>query len=204
MSINSLDTLPHAGAAPPTSAWRSEEPVGQLHVAARNAERLLAEYMRAWGLRDPTMIAVHCHRWVSEAASRMEACQSSPGAEHPQSALARAAFEQARTEIEKWLDHLCQMASPLDAAATSRRGFVGMSLRKALDAHPEAFLQFENLPEPLVQMVTEAARPVVPAAAATRQMQGPPLGVMHPVLQPRRWRKFLGRLASAILHMVGH
>src|ERR1043166_10259704 len=36
------------------------------NVNAR-AERLLAEYLRHWGLRDPSTIARQCRRWVQRA-----------------------------------------------------------------------------------------------------------------------------------------
>jgi hypothetical protein len=169
---------------------------GGRRVEAR-AERVLAEYLRQWGLRDPFAIAAHCREWVRRVTER----QAVDGTEEH---LARAALGEAVGDLDRWLDHLALLVSPDPAEAAALRGLLAMAIPAVIDEYPQSFLQYESLPEPLLQHLRAAARPVVPLPAQPTRMDGPPLGELHPLLQPQQWRRLVARLATATLDVVGY
>jgi hypothetical protein len=136
----------------------------------RHVEQALAEYLRAWGLRDPKTIADHCGRWSGQAAL--------PDADVAK--WTQAALQQATREIEAWMDHLTHLAMPSYANIAAHRGMVALAMQAALKDYPEAFLSFD-VPAELMQRLRErAASPVVPPADGDNQMSGPPLEELLP------------------------
>lgn len=154
------------------------------------AERLLAEYLRHWGLRDPSTIAARCRLWVQQAA----ATDDNPD-------TATAALELALADIDKWLDHLARRVSPNQVEAERCRGLLAIELQTLIDQHPEALLEYDALPDALLRRLQNAARPAVPAVQATR-MDGQPLGELPAPLQPQWWRRFFARLTRVFLEAV--
>jgi hypothetical protein len=171
----------------PVAAW--VEP-----AVARKATRLLAEYLRHWGLRDPIVIAAHCRRWI--ALARVDAHDNEDG-------IARMALEHARRDIERWIDCLALRISATAKEAESRRGLVAIAVRGIVDDHAEAFLNCDHVPQTLVDRLAERAWPVVPIVGQQAQMAGPPLGKLPALLQPRKWRRAVTRLTSAVLVFAG-
>lgn len=156
--------------------------------AARKVERLLAEYLRAWGLRDPAMVAALCGRWASAATGDTQAD------------LARAAVQRAECDVQKWLDHVATLISPGSAEdRVRRRGLIAMTIQDAIDDYPDAFLRYDPLPTGLLRRLQDAARPVVPNGGAGATMPVQPLGELPPVLRPGMWRRTLTRLLAACL-----
>jgi hypothetical protein len=151
-------------------------------------------------LRDPAVIAAHCHIWV-ERVSRADGDPQVLVDSEDQ--FVRAALAEATSDMDKWLDYLAVLVSPDPEEAASRRGLLAMEIQTVIDSYPEALLQYESLPESLLQRLQEAAHPVVPAATRPTRMHGPPLGELPPQLQPQQWRLFFGQLATAILVVVG-
>src|ERR1700759_3977777 len=91
-----------------------DEPVAAWVVPsmARKANRLLGEYLRHWGLRDPIAIAAHCRRWI--ALARIDGRDN-------EDLIARMAVEHARRDIERWIEQLSLRISATVAEAESRR-----------------------------------------------------------------------------------
>ena len=174
---------------------KQERPAATGLCTEARAERLLAEYLRQWGLRDPSAIATQCRRWVRRATGRADDLQAPSSSRGD---LAEAALADAMRDMDRWLDHLALLVSPVPTEAAARRGLLAMALPTVIDRYPQALLQYESLPASFVQQLREAARPVVPVATQLRRMQGPPLGELPPLLQPRHWRRFFGGLATAL------
>jgi len=145
------------------------------------AERLLAEYLRMWGLRDPSTIAAHCRLWARQTVGSDDAV-----ADRTQSVSYRTAVEQAMHDINLWLDHLTRQASADPQAAPLRRGLLAMELQTLIDKHPTAMLAYETLPPALLQRLQRASRQVVPFARPTH-MPAQPLGELAGPLRLDWW-----------------
>ena len=143
---------------------------------------MLAEYLRHWGLRDPMVIAAHCRRWI--ALARVDAHDD-------EDAIARVAFEHARRDIDRWLDHLALRISATAKEAEARRGLVAIVVRNIVDDHAEAFLNCDTVPQTLLDRITERAWSVVPIVGQQAQMAGPPLGKLPAILQPQQMARAL-------------
>ena len=76
--------------------------------AEAHAERLLAEYLRNWGLRDPATIAAHCRSWVRRVTQGQS---DHPAWDGSEDYLARTALAQAMNDMDGWLDHLARIVS---------------------------------------------------------------------------------------------
>jgi hypothetical protein len=171
-----------------------EGPASSTQHGQGRAERVLGEYLRQWGLRDPFVIAAFCQAWVRRVT---ESQGSGPGSD-----LARATLEAAAHDVDAWLDHLARLVAADPTEAAARRGPLAMEVAAVIDHYPQAFLEYDSLPEPLLQHLREAARPVVPAAAEPTRMQGPPLGKLPPLLQPKHWRRFFSRLKTPLVNAL--
>jgi hypothetical protein len=170
-----------------------EEP--QISLEAR-AERVLAEYLRHWGLRDPTTIATHCRRWVREAVEH-----AGSEARAQPAAVYRAAVEAAMDEIDGWLDQLASLASANHEEAAARRGMLAIEVQTLIDKYPETLLKNDALPAPLVQHFRRASHPAVPSAHYT-PMRAQPLGQLASPLTWQWWKQGTSRmLASAALRL---
>jgi len=163
-----------------------------------HAERVVAEYLSRWGLRDPVPIAVQSRLWVRQV---LDASRDHPVLAGSANDLRRAALVQAIRAIDHWLDQLALLVAADAAEVEGRRGLLAMELPKLLEECPQVLLQAESLPAALVQQLQRAARPVVPAARR-RRMPAQPLGELPPPLQPRRWRHFFGGLATDFLNIL--
>jgi hypothetical protein len=157
------------------------------------AERLLAEYLRMWGLRDPSTIAAHCRLWARQNADDLSN-RSGGGA-------CRSVVEQAMNDIDSWLDDLTRLTSADPQAAPLRRGLLAMELQTLIDKHPSAMLACETLPPAFVQRLQRAARPVVPFARRTR-MPEQPLGELAKPLQLRWWLQGVVNLLGLPLRVL--
>jgi len=121
------------------------------------AERLAAEYLRQWGLRDPQTIAALSRRWVdtvdpallSEPASLRE--------------LYQAVIRRAMADMDEWLDHLAHDFSAGPRDARSRRGLLAVEVQTVIDHCPAVLLHDGPLPPELLDQLACAAGSVVPA-----------------------------------------
>jgi hypothetical protein len=154
----------------------------------RRAERLLAEYLRLWGLRDPSTVAIQCRSWVRQASS---------GDAHgvgPEFLYGRS-IQLANGDLDQWLNRLATLVAEDTAAAQSRRGLLAIELQSLIDRYPTALLAHEALPPTLLHRLQRAARPVVPAAKAT-PMRPQPLGELPSLLRLQWWGQLVSRLLS--------
>lgn len=168
---------------------RSQHP--ELAAGAR-AQRVLAEYLRQWGLRDPAVIAAHCRRWVQQAAERIAA-----GSERA-AALDRLAIELAIAEIDGWLDHLSKLASTHAGDAHARRGLLAVEMQMLADRYSGVLLSRDGLPSSLMQHLRHAARPIVPPVHRV-PMRPQPMGELPWLLSPQRWWQSLRGLTRTLL-----
>jgi hypothetical protein len=164
------------------------------HQQAR-AERLVAEYLRYWGLRDPSTIAVQCRDWVRQATEILEHHRTASDGRNED--LCRVAISVAIREIDRWLDHLARQTSADATSAPWRRGLLAMRLQNLLEQYPQAWLQYEQLPDALFEKLRSAARPVVPAPQPV-PMNDQPLGELPSPLQPAWWRNAFARTLDVL------
>jgi hypothetical protein len=162
----------------------------EISIEAR-AERVLAEYLRQWGLRDPTTIAAHCRRWVRQAVER-----AGSQSEQQPAVIYQAAVAAAVAEIDGWLDHLAMLASSNRDEAHARRGLLAMEVQTLIDKYPAALLSHDSLPAPLVQQLRRAAHSAMPAAHLM-PMRAQPLGRWARPLGWRWWRQGMSRMFAA-------
>jgi hypothetical protein len=140
------------------------KPIGIGIQPRARAERLMAEYLRGWGLRDPSMVAAACRRWVGNG-------ETEPNPNESLDVLYRSAVAGATTDIDQWLDHLAATVAPNDPDC--RRGLLAIELQAVLDKYPEFLLRYDELPEWLAQHLQRAARPIVPPSQPTPMHEQP-------------------------------
>jgi hypothetical protein len=148
---------------------------------------LLAEYLRVWGLRDPSIVASLSQKWVRQAEQTLEPANENDSLD----VLYRAAVAAATREIDQWLDHLASSTSGDAGDAAGRRGPMALEVQSLLDKYPEAFLRYEKFPAWLTKQLARSARPVVPPSQPTR-MEGPPLGEVRLPRWMQVWRRWFG------------
>jgi hypothetical protein len=163
------------------------------------AERLLAEYLRLWGLRDPSTIAKHCHHWVRQASATSNA-RATP--DWSLGDLYRATVQHAIIDIDGWMDQLAATIAVHPGEMDSRRGLLAIELQTLIDRYPASLLEPDSLPPAAMLQLTRAARPVVPVARRT-SMPAQPLGELPAVLQLRWWLSPLVTLANGCAKLFG-
>jgi hypothetical protein len=160
--------------------------------AASRAERLMAEYLRVWGLRDPSTIAALARRWVDRAVL----AQAHRPAEGSLGELYRLALRHAIEDIDRWLDQLTRELVARSPDISWRRGMVAMALQNVIDQHPTALLSQGPFPAVLIEQLAGCARSAVPAVCPTR-MPTQSLEAINPSRTVSRWRQtwadFFGR-----------
>ena len=93
---------------------------------------------------------------------------------------------------------------PLIRLRQAQARFVRIEIQRVIDNYPRAFLQYDSLPEGLLRLLHDAARPAVPMAARPVRMQGPPLGELPLPLQPGQWRRLFDQVTTSILNSLGY
>ncbi|HWB00961.1 MAG TPA: hypothetical protein VG713_20860 [Pirellulales bacterium] len=163
-------------------------PLETARAKESRVERLLAEYLRAWGLRDPSTIAQLCRTWVDRASAQSPA---EAGSNVSLTTLYRAAMREAINDFDAWSDHLARIvfhgATPEPGAA----GLVALELSALIDKYPQALFEYEAVPAEMLEQLARARRPVAPPVAPTtmhRQL------LEHPATSTRNgwWKEILG------------
>jgi hypothetical protein len=163
----------------------------QISLEAR-AERVLAEYLRQWGLRDPQTIATLCRRWVRQAVERT----GSLSKQQP-STIYQAAVQAAITEIDQWLDHLSMRVSTNRDDAQASRGLLAVEVQTLIDKYPQLLLQYDGLPAGLLQHLGRTSRSAVPAAHPV-PMRAQPLGQLASPLTWQWWMQGVSRMFASV------
>ena len=178
------------------------QPLREIATLESRAERLVAEYLRAWGLRDPQTIATLSRKWVRSARD----AASSPQQDATASEIYRVVLRRATGEMRQWLDHLTSEVCSGSRDALSRRGLLAIELQATIDRFPAALLDKGSLPASLLQQLARTARPVVPAHCPTHM----PTQSLNPLSLSRclsTWRCASSRLwyhmRSAFSHQAG-
>ncbi|HEY2147133.1 MAG TPA: glycosyltransferase, partial [Pirellulales bacterium] len=141
----------------PSRAVRADE--SDLGPKAR-AQRLLAEYLRVWGLRDPQVIAEQTRLWVDQTAA-------DDSAEAAPAEFYRKVVRRAVGDMDERLDHLTRSACSDGEAVASQRGLVALEFQSLIDKNPTALLNGGPLDERLHDRFRAAVHPVVPKASPT-------------------------------------
>jgi hypothetical protein len=162
------------------------------HAMVAPAQRLLAEYVRRWGLRDPSTIAQHCQRWTRQALRA-----TSDRRPKSTNELCIAAMNAAMRDVDAWLDMLTDRIAGGLPPAESPRGALAIELQRLLPEHHELFLNVELVVEMLAKHPPATQRPVVPVSRPTH-MESQPLGELPPAMRPEWWRRLGSRLTTSV------
>jgi len=177
----------------------TSEPLGEIVSPESRAERLLAEYLRVWGLRDPQTIAALSRQWVRRASETA----SSPQQNATLAELYRAALRQATLDMQHWLDHLTSEVCAGSDDARSCRGLLAIEVQAIIDEFPAALLDEGSLPAALLEQLASAARPVVPASCPT-PMPTQSLDALSLSSNLSRWRRVSNRLWRRMRNALSH
>ncbi len=154
-------------------------------------QRVLAEYLRAWGLRDPQAIADYCRRMTEECvASSNSDGDRSPGK------LDRQLMRAAMADLNRGLDRVTTCVCRDDAEIAARRGPLAVKLQSLLDERPELLVGDSR---PSIAEADELRR--VSAAAvpppSTQDMPEQPLSDSGSTAKPSWWlRRLIAVLAT--------
>ena len=155
-------------------------------AAEPRAIRILAEYLRAWGLRDPQTIATLSSHWVRCATTTRGTADRTLALDETY----RASIGRAAVDMERWLDQLTVCAGVTDIAG--RRGLLAVELQRVIDRFPGAILEQQVPAELLTHLVGAAAHPVVPTRNARHmptQSFGASLSASFLDRARRAWRR---------------
>jgi hypothetical protein len=161
------------------------------------AARLVAEYLRVWGLRDPQTIATISSLWVQRVVDRLE----SPARSRSLTELYRAVMREAVGDMEGRLDELTNHCSAGPREMRARRGLVAVELQAIVDQFPATLLGEEAWPQSLRDQLASAASPVVPPLSPTRM----PIQSLEPIAveYASRWRRVWNRLGRRARPQAG-
>ena len=189
--MSSTDT-----SAPPIaqSVGEASLPSDQLLLPARaRAGRVLAEYLRCWGLRDPQMIANLCRQWT-EAPRPIDVNQQTSAA------VEAAIIAHGMQQMNAWLDRMTRMAGATNAELPAARGLVALELQSRIDTFPEALVDRQAIDSNDLSSLHDCSQPVVPPTFFV-SMPEQPLGELPAALQSKAWSRLLdlpsGMLARA-------
>ncbi len=174
------------------------QPLDQPVIGTKaRAQRLVAEYLRMWGLRDPQAIADRSRIWVDQ-------CDDSPSGGPDEPSLAevyRTVMQRATNDMDRWLDHLA-LAAGIDAEdSASRRGLLAMEVQSLIDENPAALLEQEAPPARLLAQLQDAAHPVVPKKSPAH-MPTQSLGELPDVARLDWWRRAISGTAAAAGRLI--
>jgi len=175
-----------------SSTASTERVVRPDHAILAPAQRLLAEYVRRWGLRDPSTIALHCQRWTRQALQAPGDARAKTTNE-----LCIAAMNVAMRDVDAWLDRLTERIAGGLPPAESPRGALAIELQRLLPEHHELFLNVELVVEMLAKHPPATQRPVVPVSRPTH-MEPQPLGELPHAMRPEWWRRLGSRLTTSV------
>ncbi|HTU26097.1 MAG TPA: hypothetical protein VMF30_11900 [Pirellulales bacterium] len=145
-------------------------------------ERLVAEYLRSWGLRDPQTIAAVSKYWVESVSVAPRSGVSSLADFY------RMVMRRVISDLGQWLDHLGRQVGIAECEIPARRGLVALELQSLVDRFPAALLDDRPLPSWLMEQLAAAAVPVVPSGSPTHM----PTQSLAPALSPEhfpRWQE---------------
>ena len=169
------------------------QPLREIATLESRAERLVAEYLRVWGLLDPQTIATLSRKWVRSACD----AATSPQQEATATEIYRVVLRRASMEMRQWLDHLTSEVCSDSDDALPRGGLLAIELQATIDQCPAALLYKESLPASLLKQLASAARPVVPATCPTHM----PTQSLSPISLSRCLSSWC-RVASRICHQM--
>jgi hypothetical protein len=155
------------------------------------AARLISEYLRVWGFRDPETIATLAKTFVL----KVREAGANDGGEPSRSSFYLAVMRQVKLAMSDRIDGLSQMIADTGGDAESRRGLVAMEMRNLTDEYPVEVIQGE-LSEGTIERVAVLAQRVVPPTCLKHMPEQP----LHSVFQRGRegrtavWRRLCAAL----------
>ena len=147
--------------SPPTRVKATRKSSGQLSIELR-AERLAAEYLRAWGFRDPGIIAALAKKWVHRAIQ----ATSVDGTQPSRQRFYREVMRQAINSMAAHVDDLANRVGASAHDAQSRRGLLATGLRSYIDEFPREMVT-GAVPEEIIGELAASSQRVVPPTCHT-------------------------------------
>ena len=144
------------------------------------AMRLVADYLRDWGLRDPELVAAETRRLIEQAEAESEFADISLEAlDGANDAICRRFYETAIritvAQVEAWVTGLAAAPTLVDRADGHDRCAVVPRLPELLSEYPEAIMGRPAPREGAIVDLGRAVQAVVPPALHRRMRGAPPV-----------------------------
>lgn len=175
-----LRTPPSSGRLDERSSLRRSRPSPQA-----TAKRLVADYLRDWGLRDPELVAAEAKRIVEATLDEMPLYDDTTEAERD--AFCQAAIRRTVAEIESWSATIARGITPRAAGRFAMGGTLSPGLSELLDAFPEAIVRRDHPTARALADLERAILPVVPKPNV-REMGAVPRTRAVRYLRPGFWK----------------
>lgn len=130
------------------------------HSPQATAKRLVADYLRDWGLRDPELVAAESKRIVEATLGEFPLYDDMTDAERD--AFCQAAIRRTVAEIESWSATIARGITPRAAGRFALGGTLSPALSELLDAFPEAVVRRDHPTARALADLEQAILPVVP------------------------------------------
>lgn len=130
------------------------------HSPQATAKRLVADYLRDWGLRDPELVAAESKRIVEATLGEFPLYDDMTDAERD--TFCQAAIRRTVAEIESWSATIARGITPRAAGRFALGGTLSPGLSELLDAFPEAVVRRDHPTARALADLEQAILPVVP------------------------------------------
>lgn len=130
------------------------------HSPQATAKRLVADYLRDWGLRDPELVAAESKRIVESTLDEFPLYDDMTDGERD--AFCQAAIRRTVAEIESWSATIARGITPRAAGRFALGGTLSPGLSELLDAFPEAVVRRDHPTARALADLEQAILPVVP------------------------------------------
>ena len=152
------------------------------------AKRLVADYLRDWGLRDPELVASEARRIVEATLEEMPLYDDTT--EPEREAFCQAAVRRTVAEIESWSATIARGITPRAAGRFAMGAAMSPGLSELLDAFPEAIVRRDH---PAARALADLERAILPVVPAThvREMGAVPRTRTVRYLRLAFWRTVL-------------
>lgn len=130
------------------------------HSPQATAKRLVADYLRDWGLRDPELVAAESKRIVEATLGEFPLYDDMTDGERD--AFCQAAIRRTVAEIESWSATIARGITPRAAGRFALGGTLSPGLSELLDAFPEAVVRRDHPTARALADLEQAILPVVP------------------------------------------
>ena len=156
------------------------------------AGRLVADYLRDWGLRDPELLAAESRRLIELTESDFDSADLDRPNESLCQRFCQAAIDRTITQVASWTASIA-MEPPCQATDAQAASRIVARLPDMLDEFPEAVVRQEGFPARAASLLKRSVQPVVPTPIVRPMALAPRTRTVR-FLRPLYWRQTL-RLA---------